>query len=248
MASKSKPTAAQLASNEVAARVDETENAQSTATKASPSAVSKTERVSQKSVSAKKRSKKYIEASKKIKEFKKMSVPVSEAIRQIKVMKYAKFDESVELHVNVTEIGLKGEAVLPHSTGKSVKVRIADEALVGDLEKGLIDFDVLIATPSMMTKLTKFAKLLGPRGLMPNPKAGTISTDPEAAAKKFGGNNLRYKTEAKAPIMHFVVGKVSSNDADLMANVQAIVESMKRETIKSAYMCSSMSPAIQVVV
>lgn len=174
------------------------------------------------------------------------AVIVTEAIVLLKKMKHTAFDESVELHMNVDEVGLRGEVELPYTTGKSVRVAIVDDAMLEKLEKGVIDFDVLITHPSYMPKLAKFAKVLGPKGLMPNPKAGTISLKPEEVAKKFSKGLLRWKTEAKFPLIHQMVGKMSHEDKQLVGNIEAFIKSVSTSHIVSAYVKSTMSPSVKL--
>jgi large subunit ribosomal protein L1 len=169
-----------------------------------------------------------------------------EAIELLKKMKYAKFDESVELHLNVDKSGLRGEVELPHSTGKNVRVKIVDDILLADLEKGKIEFDVLVTHPSFMPKLAKFAKVLGPKGLMPNPKAGTISPKPEEVVKKFAKGTMRFKTEAKFPLIHQMIGKVSFADKQLSENAQAFLLAVGKLHIKSAFVKTTMSPSVKI--
>ncbi len=171
---------------------------------------------------------------------------LEEAIKLLKEIKYAKFDESIELHFNVDETGLKGEIELPHSTGKTVRVAIVDDKILANLEKGLIDFDILITHPSFMPKLAKFAKVLGPKGLMPNPKAGTISPKPEEVAKKFQKGTLRWKTEAKFPLIHQMIGKISFEDKALMENAKAFILAVGASHITQAVIKSTMSPGIKI--
>jgi len=146
---------------------------------------------------------------------------IKEAIFLLKKIKYAKFDESFELHLNVDKVGLKGEVELPYSLGKKVKVAIVDDKILDQIEKGKVDFDVLIAHPSFMPKLIKYARILGPKGLMPNPKDGTISPNPQEAAKKFEKGLLHWKTESKFPLIHQMVGKISQKDEEVEANIKA---------------------------
>jgi len=129
--------------------------------------------------------KKHREAKKKINKRKTFSL--SEAIKLVRKIAYAGFNESVELHINMNTVGLKGKVVLPHDIGKNVKVAIVDDVLLAKIEEGSMDFDVLIAHPSYMKKLVKYARILGPKGLMPNSKNGTVSTEPEKTAKELMG-------------------------------------------------------------
>jgi len=171
---------------------------------------------------------------------------LKEAILLLKKIKPAKFDQSVELHFVVDETGLKGEIELPFSTGKIVRVKIVDDNILSDLEKGKIEFDVLVTHPSFMPRLAKFAKVLGPKGLMPNPKAGTVSTKPEEIVKKFEKGMLRWKTEAKFPLIHQMIGKISFEEKNLIANAEKFIEAVGKAHIKNAFIKSTMSPAVKL--
>ncbi len=171
---------------------------------------------------------------------------LKEGLEVLKKIKKAKFDETVELHINTTEAGINGTVTLPHGTGKEVRVAIADDSVLAEVEKGKINFDVLIATPAMMPKLGRVAKVLGPRGLMPNPKNGTITDDPEAAKKNFLGGQMGFKTESKIPVIHLSVGKISFEDDKLTENIKVIVSAIKKDRIKKVVLKSTMSPAIRI--
>jgi len=194
-------------------------------------------------VSKKKRGKKY-QASFMGLEVK--NTTVVEAVSALKKIKYASFDESVEIHLNVDEMGLKGEVELPHSTGKTVRVRIVDDTLLDELSNGKIEFDILITHPSFMPKLAKYARTLGPKGLMPNPKAGTISPKPEEVAKKFEKGILRWKTETKFPLIHQMMGKISFEEDKLAENIVAFLVSVGKTHIQSAYVKTTMSPSVKL--
>lgn len=197
-----------------------------------------------KKIKKKSRGKKYLEAKAKIDKNKLYSI--EEAINLLKKIKYAQFDETVELHLNVKEVGIKGEVELPYGTGKQKKVAVVDEKLLADLEKGKIDFDVLITHPQYMPRLVKYAKILGPKGLMPNPKNGTISTNPYETAKKFQSGLIRFKTESKFPLIHQPVGKLSFPKENLVANVKAFISAVGKNKIEAAFIKSSMSPSIKL--
>ncbi len=190
------------------------------------------------------RGKKYQASLKNIDQ--KKAYSIKESITLLKKVKYAKFDESVELHLNVDEGGLKGELELPHATGKVVRVAIVDDKLLDKLDAGKIEFDVLISHPSFMPKLAKYARTLGPKGLMPNPKTGTISPNPEEVAKRFERGVTRWKTEAKFPLVHLLVGKVSHEDQDLMDNAIALLQAVGKNHIKEVYIKTTMSPSLKV--
>lgn len=192
----------------------------------------------------KSRSKSYVQAKKLIEKGKTYNIKT--AVSLLKKMPHFKFDETVELHFNVKDTEVKGEVKLPHSIGKEVRVAIIDDNLLTSIEKGKIAFDVLIAHPSFMPKLVKFAKILGPKGLMPNPKNGTLTDKPESALKKFKSGSLRFKTEAKLPIIHQAVGKMSLAEKDLMENIKAFISAVNPSKINSAFLKSTMSPSIKL--
>ncbi len=171
---------------------------------------------------------------------------LSDALKLLGEAHMAKFDETVELHINMNFGGLSGSMTLPHGSGKATKVVIADDALISEIEKGKISFDILLAHPSMMPKLAKVARVLGPRGLMPNPKNGTITPEPEKTAKKYEGGLLSFKTEAKAPIIHLIVGKISFGTEKLSENITVALEAVKKSNILNVTLKSTMSPGIKI--
>jgi len=190
------------------------------------------------------RSKSYQAIAKMVDKTKKYSL--SEALETISKIKRAKFDETVELHINTIEKGISGNVTLPHGTGKKIRVAIANDKLIATVEKGKIDFDVLLSEPIFMPKLAKAAKFLGPRGLMPNPKNGTISNDPKTLAKKYEGGQINFKTEAKAPVIHLTVGKVSYGAKKLSDNINTMLEAIKKEKIRNVILKLTMSPGIKI--
>jgi len=172
--------------------------------------------------------------------------PVKEALELLEKLQRKSFDETVELHLNTTATGVSGQITLPHGTGKTTRVAIADDKLIAEVEKGVINFDVLVAEPMMMAKLAKVAKVLGPRGLMPNPKNGTITPKPEEVAKKYAGGQINFKTEAKAPIIHLTVGKMSFGPEKLTENIEALIAAVKKANIVNATLKSTMSPGLKI--
>lgn len=171
---------------------------------------------------------------------------LGEALAIVKKMPHARFDETVEVHINTKEKDLKGEVKFPHSTGKTLKVIVCDDGVLAAIESGKIDFDVLIAHPSFMPKLVKFARVLGPRGLMPNPKNGTLTDKVTDAAKKFTSGSVRFKTEAKFPLIHQAIGKISFGADKLMENIQALIKAVQKSKIESVYLASTMSPSLKI--
>jgi len=185
--------------------------------------------------------------------------PLGEALEILSKFQKAKFDETVELHLNTTRGGISGNMTLPHGTGKITRVAVADdpsassgqaklETLIKKIESGNVDFDILVAHPSAMSQLAKVAKVLGPRGLMPNPKNGTITQNPQDVVKKFEGGQISFKTEAKAPLIHMTVGKFSFGEKKLTDNIKTAVGAIKAENIQAITLKSSMSPGIKVQV
>ncbi len=179
---------------------------------------------------------------------KKTNYPVKNGIELLRKFKKSNFDETVELHINTKEKGISGQVALPHGTGKKIRIKVADDALIAQVEQGKIDFDVLVATPDMMPKLAKVAKILGPRGLMPNPKAGTISDKPQEVIERLSAGQVSYKTESAAPIIHMSVGKLSFEDDKLSENIQSVLSSIGTAKISSVTLKSTMSPAIRLQV
>lgn len=169
----------------------------------------------------------------------------SEAIDLVKQASFSKFDGTFEAHINTFEKGLRGTVALPHGTGKEIKVRIADDALIAN---PVINFDILVAHPLMMPKLAKIAKILGPKGLMPNPKTGTIGENVEELALRFRSGQQSWKTQPDFPIIHTIIGKVSFDTKKLEENLAALVKSISRDKIVSLFLKSTMSPSVKVAI
>jgi len=170
---------------------------------------------------------------------------IKKAIELVKEASYSKFDGTLELHLS-TKNEVSQNVTLPYSAGKSKKVEVADDSTIKKLKDGKIDFAVLLATADMMPKLVPFAKILGPRGLMPNPKAGTLIKNAKEA-EKFSGNSVALKTEKKQNVIHTVVGKVSQKDIEIEANLQAILKVIGgAKQIEKAYLKATMSPSIKL--
>ena len=224
----------------------------------------------------KKRSKKYNEALAKIEKNK--AYTKEEAIKLVKETSVSKFDGSVEVAMNLNldtkkaDQQLRGALVLPKGTGKTKKVLVvtrgeqakkaqaAGADYVGDtdmLEKiekeNWFDFDVMIATPDMMPLLGKLGRVLGPKGLMPNPKTGTVTTDVEKAVNEVKAGRVEYRTDSYGNI-HGIIGKVSFDEKDLLENLVYFVNAIskiKPSTVKGDYIknisiTSTMGPGIKV--
>ncbi len=189
-------------------------------------------------------SKSYLKAIEELDRSKKYKL--TDGLEMLEKLKRSRFDETVELHVNTTELGISGNVTLPHGTGKQVRVAIADDDLLARVALGQIDFDVLLANPMMMPKLARVAKILGPRGLMPNQKNATLVKDPEKAAENFKKGQINFKTETKAPIIHLAVGKMSFGNKKLAENINTLIEAVKKEKIQNVTLKSTMSPGIRL--
>ena len=202
---------------------------------------------------------------------------LDDAVARTKSKAYASFDESVDVDVNVGIDPSKGDQVvrgsvmLPHGTGKKVRIAVIAEGdkikealdagadiaggqdLVQDIMKGMLDFDRLIATPDLMPSIAKLGKVLGPRGLMPSPKSGTVTTDLTAAINEFKKGKLEYRAD-KTGVVHMPFGKTDFTVEDLLSNLEAIQESIdknrpsgvKGKYWRSFYICSTMGPSIQL--
>ena len=126
------------------------------------------------------------------------------------------------------------------------RVAIASVELIAKIEAGTIEFDVLVTHPSFMPKLARLAKVLGPKGLMPNPKNGTVSPDPEKRAKELAGGKTTVKTERKAPLMHVIVGKTNQEAKEIGANVETLVKAIGAGRIIKLTLSATMSPGVKV--
>lgn len=170
----------------------------------------------------------------------------AKAVELLKKVQYAKSQSTVEAHLVLREEGISVDVAFPHTTGKSVRVAVADDALLKKLEAGVIEFDILLAKPDMMPKLTKFARVLGPKGLMPNPKNGTITPTPEKRQKELEGGKTTVRSEKKAPLVHLVLGKTSQPEKELTANLEALLKAMPAGSLLKCVIASSMGPGIKV--
>ncbi|MFZ5845636.1 MAG: hypothetical protein ACOY0S_04165 [Patescibacteria group bacterium] len=211
---------------------------------------SKPKTVKPKKAKARGRGKRYQEAAKLVDRTK--LYPLETAIALVKQTSLTRFDGTVELHLNLNPVSLgdkkdlRGTVSLPHGTGKQVKVAIADDKLLSEIEAGKINFDILVAHPSMMPKLARVARILGPRGLMPNPKNGTVTTDPEGFTLSVAKGKVNFKTEPDQPIIHLAVGKVSFEDKKLRENIEAVLNAVGRGKIARATLASTMGPGVKV--
>ncbi len=202
---------------------------------------------------------------------------LKDAIAALKKMPTAKFDETVELALRLgidprqSDQMVRGALVLPKGTGKSVRVvviaagdagqaardagadAVGTDDLIEKIQGGWLDFDVLIATPDAMQKLRTLGKVLGPRGLMPNPKTGTVTNDTGAAVRQAKAGRIEYRSD-RGGCVHVPVGKTSFPAADLEVNIDAVFQTIQRvrpasvkgSFVLGAFMSSTMSPGIRI--
>ena len=217
-------------------------------------------------------SKKYLAARQRVEA---RRYELREAIDLIRDIKYAKFDETVELAMRLgvdprhADQMVRGTVVLPHGTGKSKKVLVvasgdqakdaqdagADfvmgEEAVAKIQTGWLDFEAMVATPDMMRHLSKRGKILGPRGLMPNPKTGTVTTEVGKAVREIKAGKVEFRVD-KTAIIHAPVGKTSFSADDLEANARSLITAILRakpatakgKYVQSAFMSSTMGPGV----
>ena len=223
-----------------------------------------------------KRGKKYQEAAKLVDRT--VLYDANDAIALVKKAASAKFDETVELHIRTgcdgrhAEQQMSGAVVLPNGTGKSVRVLVfakgdrIDQALAAGADyaggeelvpkiqnEGWLDFDVVVATPDMMGIVGRLGRILGPKGLMPNPKAGTVTMDVTNAVKEIKAGKIEYRLD-KSNIIHVPIGKVSFDEEKLQENFQAIMDAVikarpaavKGQFIRSATLSSTQGPGVKL--
>ena len=223
-----------------------------------------------------KRGKKYVEAAKLIDRT--VQYDTAEAISLVKKAAVAKFDETIEAHIRTGCDGrhadqqIRGAVVLPHGTGKKVRVLVfaknakADEALAAGAEfvgaeelvpkiqnEGWLDFDVVVATPDMMGVVGRLGRVLGPKGLMPNPKAGTVTMDVTKAINEIKAGKIEYRLD-KTNIIHVPIGKASFTEEQLADNFQTLIDAInkakpaavKGQYLRSVTLTSTMGPGVKL--
>lgn len=222
-----------------------------------------------------KKGKRYQESAKLVDPMK--SYEITEAIEILKAMSKAKFDETVEAAFRLgvdpkkADEQIRGAMVLPHGTGKTQRVLVfakgdkvkeaeeagadyvGDDELIAKINQGWFDFDVIVATPDMMAEVGKLGRILGPKGLMPNPKTGTVTFEVDKAVKDIKAGQIEYRVD-NASNLHVPIGKISFDDEKLVENFKAIIETLiriKPQASKGTYMrnaaiTSTMGPGIKI--
>lgn len=172
--------------------------------------------------------------------------PIKDAIAMVKKTHYGKMSGSLEVHLMLKDEGMSVDVTFPFSTGKKRTVVVVTDELMAEIEKGVINFDILVAHPSQMPKLAKLARILGPKGLMPNPKSGTVSADPEKRKKELEAGTTSIKGERKAPLAHVIVGTLAQADDELAANALALIKAFPPGKVLKCVIAGSMSPGVKV--
>ena len=223
-----------------------------------------------------KRGKKYVEAAKAVD--RQTLYETADAISLVKKTAVAKFDETIEAHIRTGCDGrhadqqIRGAVVLPHGTGKQVRVLVfakdakaaeaeaagaefvgAEELIPKIQKEGWLDFDVVVATPDMMGVVGRLGRILGPKGLMPNPKAGTVTMDVAKAVKEIKAGKIEYRLD-KTNIIHVPIGKASFTEEQLSDNFQTLIEAIlkarpstvKGQFLKSVTISSTMGPGVKI--
>jgi large subunit ribosomal protein L1 len=207
----------------------------------------------------------------------KTALPLAEAIAKIKAFGTAKFDQTVEIHVRLgidskqADQLVRGSIVLPHGIGKTQRVvvfakgdladaaraagadEVGQEELAKRIQDGWLDFDACIAAPDMMGVVGRLGKVLGPRGLMPSPRSGTVTQDVAKVVREYKAGKVEFRNDSGGNV-HAVVGRMSFEPAKLQENIQAFldrIQAMKPNTVKGTYvrtiaLCATMSPSVRV--
>lgn len=202
------------------------------------------------------RSKKYQEAQEKME---KNKMPALEAVKQSQDNSITKFEGTIEAHINTSAKNLRGLVNMPFAQGKKLRILafgegadksgadiIGSQEAIDAIDKGKIDFDVVVTTPAWMPKLAKVARILGPRNLMPNPKNGTITENLEKAVTDLQGGKTEYKTEKDGQVIHLSVGKTDQKPEEIVANLKVIYNTVGRSKIKKISLSPTMGPSVKV--
>lgn len=208
------------------------------------------------------RGKKYLEAVKEVDKHQKY--PLNDAVAMIQKGSYTKFPGTVEIHINTHVKNVRGLINLPFASGKKLTILafgkgaegsgadiVGTDAILETVLKGKVEaegkkFDVVITTPEWMPKLARAARILGPRGMMPNPKNGTISDDLKKVVGELQGGKVEYKTEANGQVIHLGIGKVTQPVEELSANIKMLYSTIGKSKIKKIVLSPTMGPGVKV--
>jgi large subunit ribosomal protein L1 len=228
--------------------------------KETPAKKAKTSKAVAKKTAAKRpvnHGKKYLEVAEKVDRNQQYSL--DEAIELVKETSYSKFPGTIEVHLNTAQKGMRGLVTLPFVAGKKLKILafgkgaadsgadlVGDEEKIAEIEKGKIDFDIVVTTPEWMPKLAKVARVLGPRGLMPNPKNGTIGDNLSKMVADLQGGKTEYKTEPNGQVIHLSLGKVNQSTEEIAANLKALYTTLGRSRVKKVTIAATMGPGVKI--
>jgi len=198
-----------------------------------------------KPITAKIRSKKYHKVKSTIDKNK--LYDLLDAVKLVQSASLSKFDGKIDAHfVTSLDPGTVGEITFPYLETAQKKIVVATPEVIKQISEGVLDFDILVATPVLMPKLLPLARILGPKGLMPNPKNGTLSANTDEAVKKLQAGKTIIKTEKKAPLIHITVGKVSQKPQEIVANLEELIKLIKPNKITKLALAPSMGPSVKV--
>jgi large subunit ribosomal protein L1 len=215
---------------------------------------------SSKTKKAKPRSKKYIEISKDLDKSK--YYPLTEAVDTVKKLSYSKFNGTLEIHVITAQTGLRGLVSLPFAAGKKIRILafgkgaetsgadlVGSDEIIEEINKGKVGFDLIVTTPEWMPRLAKAARILGPKGLMPNPKNGTIVSGEDGlkkAVEGFQSGKTEYKTESKSPVIHLGLGKLDQPTEELSSNIKTLLQTIGKTKVKKITLSPTMGPSVKL--
>ncbi|MBI2593881.1 50S ribosomal protein L1 [Candidatus Daviesbacteria bacterium] len=253
------------AGNEVTEDIRREAEAAGPESKSSEKKKAKSSKASQKKGNVKYRSLKYKQAAEKIEKGKRY--PVTEAIDLAKQSSYSKFDGSLEIHLGTNAKNIRGLVSLPFASGKKLKIlafgppslkvsegqapfgediEIGNDDKLNEIIRGITNFDVIVTTPEWMPKLARAAKVLGPRGLMPSPKNGTITNDLKKAVTEIQSGKVEYKTEKNGQAIHLTLGKVSQKTDEVIANIKILFNAIGKTRIRKAVVAPSMGIGVKI--
>ncbi len=186
--------------------------------------------------------------------------PLNEAVELAQKVSYTKFPSTMEIHINTAVKGVRGLITLPYASGKKLKILafgkdadksgadvVGTDEILADIIKGKTgDIDFIVTTPEWMPKLARAAKVLGPRGMMPNPKNGTITDNLSKVVAELQGGKVEYKSENAAQVIHLAIGKTSQPAEEISANVKLLYQTIGKSRIRKITLSPTMGPGVKV--
>lgn len=200
---------------------------------------------------------KYVQSAEKVERNKQYAV--TEAIDLAKQTSYVKFTGTLALHINTNQKAMRGLVTLPFAAGKKLTIlafgkgasesnadMVGDDEKLVQIEKSKIDFDVVVATPDWMPRLAKVARVLGPRGLMPSPKSGTVTDNLTKAVTELQAGKTEYKTEPNGQVIHIAVGKLTQPTEEIASNIKALYQTLGKSRVKKITLAPTMGPGVKI--